>query len=106
MSTVGGAISGYCATASSLAATSPARTMTIAMTAANTGRWMKKRDMVCRSLARRFRLDRHARAQADDVVDDHRIAGLQALEDHPAVAEPLPDLDLALRRLAFGAHQP
>src|SRR5256885_4358474 len=45
ISTVGGAISGYCATARSFAATRPASTMMIAMTAANTGRWMKKRDI-------------------------------------------------------------
>jgi hypothetical protein len=45
MSTVGGAISGYCATASSFAATRPASTMTIAMTPANTGRWMKNFDI-------------------------------------------------------------
>ncbi len=44
-STVGGAISGYCATASSFAATRPASTMMMAMTAAKTGRWMKKFDM-------------------------------------------------------------
>src|SRR3954467_15649380 len=43
--TVGGAISGYCATARSFAATRPASTMRTAMTAANTGRWMKKRDI-------------------------------------------------------------
>src|SRR3989441_10737296 len=45
ISTVGGAISGYWETASSLAATRPARTMMIAMTAANTGRWMKNFDI-------------------------------------------------------------
>ncbi len=44
ISTVGGAISGYWATASSLADTRPAMTMMIAITPANTGRWMKKLD--------------------------------------------------------------
>jgi hypothetical protein len=45
MSTVGGAISGYCATASRFAATKPAITMMIAITPANTGRWMKNLDI-------------------------------------------------------------
>src|SRR2546421_10095081 len=44
MSTVGGAISGYCETARSFADTRPAMTMMMAITAANTGRWMKNFD--------------------------------------------------------------
>src|SRR6267143_1701345 len=87
ISTVGGAISGYWETASSLAATSPARTMMIAMTPAKTGRWMKKRDTsLC--LARFLGRDRSAGPQAHQVVDDHRIARLQALEHDPLGAEP------------------
>src|SRR6185436_14526281 len=42
ISTVGGAISGYCATASSFADSRPTSTITMAITPANTGRWIKK----------------------------------------------------------------
>ena len=43
--TVGGAISGYCATGSTPEATRPASVITIEMTAAKIGRLMKKRVM-------------------------------------------------------------
>src|SRR4051794_31419200 len=43
--TVGGVIWEYCAPGSSYAATTPASTITIAMTAANPGRWIKNLDI-------------------------------------------------------------
>src|SRR5438552_4131015 len=43
--TVGGAISGYCATGSTCEAIRPASVMMIAITAAKIGRSMKKRDI-------------------------------------------------------------
>jgi hypothetical protein len=45
ISTVGGAICGYCAMGSTCAATSPAMTMMIEMTDAKIGRLMKNFDM-------------------------------------------------------------
>src|SRR5687768_7634760 len=102
MSTVGGAISGYCATGSSCAASSPASTMTMAMTPAKTGRWMKKRD----TLSRLLHLHRGARAQAGEVVEDHHVARLQALEHHPVPAEPRAGADVARQRFAVAARDP
>src|SRR5688572_19531587 len=102
ISTVGGAISGYCATASRLAARKPASTMMIAMTPANTGRWMKNRD----TLAGLLDLYRRAGAQARQVVEDHAVARLQPVEHHPVRAQPGAGADLALHRGAFAAHHP
>src|SRR5688500_1748002 len=101
MRTVGGAISGYCATASRLAARKPASTMMMAMTPANAGRWMKKRDISGRSAtsARLLHHHRHARAQAHEVVHDHRVAALQPIEHHPVGAQPGAGADRARHRL-------
>src|SRR5256885_14166822 len=83
-------------------------TMMIAITPANTGRWMKKLDTRVRpSISGRFLGgDRRARPQAPDVVDDHLVAGLQALEPDPVGADPAAGADLALHRLAIGAGDP
>src|SRR5690349_23181625 len=79
--------------------------MTIAMTPANTGRWMKKRDIGL-ALGFRLDLDRRPRAQAHQVVDDHVLSGLQAVEHDPVAADPVAGADRALRRLALGADDP
>src|SRR5947199_3550665 len=103
MSTVGGAISGYCATARSFAGTRPANTMMMAMTPANTGLWMKNRDT--RLLLPCFvGCHRRALPQAHQVVDDHRVARLQPLEHDPVTAQPIAGADRALHRLTLGRH--
>src|SRR3954468_11501454 len=102
ISTVGGAISGYCATARSFADTRPASTMMMAMTPANTGLWMKNRDT---SLLPCFvGCHRRALPQAHQVVDDHRVARLQALEHDPVATQPVPGADRALHRFPLGRH--
>src|SRR5260221_5289538 len=108
ISTVGGAISGYCATASSFAATRPAMTMMMAITPANTGRWMKKLDTRVRpsTSARLLGGDRRARPQAHHVIEDHLLAGLQAVEHDPVLAHPAAGADRALHRFAFSVGDP
>src|ERR1051326_8640881 len=100
--TTGGAISGYCAIGSERIAARPASTMKIEITAANSGRSMKKRENMpdsfrlfgraAGSLCRLFRaasrrrigggdLDRRAGLKARDSVDDHLVSGLEARVD-------------------------
>src|SRR5690349_16378315 len=105
MSTVGGAISGYCATGRSSAETRPAMTMMIAMTPANTGRWMKNFDKLAR-LLRRGRRHGGVGPQAREVVDDHPLARLQAFEHHPVVAGPVAGADRPLHRFPFRRGEP
>src|SRR5688572_31676223 len=80
--------------------------MMIAMTPANTGRWMKKRDTDFFPLSRLLHLHRRAGPQPRQVVEDHRVAGLEAVEHHPVGAQPRAGADLALHRGAFAAHHP
>src|SRR6185295_2702858 len=96
--TVGGAISGYCATGSENAAMVPASVMMIASTIAKTGRSMKKREKLpIRGL------HRSARAYLHQVVDDHLLAFLQAAGDDHVGAHPAAGLHGAHRGLAVGA---
>src|SRR5437764_6357792 len=117
--TTGGAISGYWATGSERIAASPASTMKVEMTAAKSGRSMKKRDNMgvpsrllgrgavggrsrffsagCRRRFGARQLDRRARLQPGDAVDDHVVAGIQAGFDDekiaPIAVDPVADTD-------------
>src|SRR5712691_4276989 len=109
--TVGGAISGYCATGNTCQATSPASVMMIAMTEAKIGRSMKNRDMapclLCgrrrRGLGFRGRLRTHrgTRPQLEQVVENDSVAGVEAAEDHPVGTDPVAHLDRAGRGLVL-----
>ncbi len=52
---------------------------------------------------RRMRRDRRTRAHLHEVVDDHLVAGVQALRDDPLIALPRADLDRPDRRLVVRA---
>src|SRR5512146_2675469 len=103
--TTGGAISGYCAMGSERIAARPASTMKMEITAANSGRSMKKRENMAGPFAaasarrhrgrgppggwrglRRGDLDRRAGLQARDAVDDHVVAGGEARFDDEEVS--------------------
>src|SRR5712692_6280701 len=99
-----------------LIAARPASTMKMESTAAKIGRSMKKRENMALLLRLRFCLgfrlrlrlrlrlgDAHRRAgpQAHQALDDHAVARLYAVVDHPAVARPVADLDRARFSLAF-----
>src|SRR4051794_23871401 len=106
MLTVGGVISGYCATESFVRATSPMMTSTMEMTMAKTGRSTKKRANIgtplpsARSTACPGRLfrpghaylvgpDLHPVAHPLDAVDDDPVARLEPVPDHQQpVLEP------------------
>src|SRR5688572_9216945 len=108
MMTVGGAISGYCATGSVALATRPAITITIAMTPASTGRSMKNFENM--SVARRggcsLRDHRDTRIQLHQVVEDDGVAIVQALANDPVLPDPFADFDRALRGFAVRADDP
>src|SRR6266853_1873907 len=108
--TVGGAISGYCATGNTWKATSPASVMMIAMTDAKIGRSMKNRDMAAllcgrsrRGLGFRRSLRTHhgARPNLEQVVEYDPVAGVESGEDHPIAADPVAHLDRTGRGLVF-----
>src|SRR5690349_673987 len=103
--TVGGAMSGYCAIGRIELATRPAITMMIAMTPASTGRSMKNfenmsacRRCGCRRRIRGLRLRDHrdARLQLHEIVEDHRVAGVQTVTDDPVRSDPGADFNGAL----------
>src|SRR5262245_31934475 len=73
-------------------------TMMMAITPANTGRWMKK------LLTGDCSLRRYggARPQAHQVVDDDLVAALQPFQHRPVLADPGAGPDRALHRLAVG----
>src|SRR5262245_61876295 len=118
----GGATGGYCAIGSCVIATLPPTRMKSAMTHAKMGRSMKKRAMWAAPLAARGRsggrggcgrrgrtgLPRHrvhrraGHHHLLEAVDDHLLAGLQAVGDEPALALGRADLDVALLRLVVG----
>src|ERR1044072_450838 len=107
--TVGGAMSGYCAIGRIVLATRPAITMMIAMTPASTGRSMKnfenmsaRRRCGCRRRVGGLRLRDHcdARLHLHEIVEDHRVAGVQAAANDPVLADPGADFNGAARRLA------
>src|SRR5918995_6363426 len=113
--TVGGAMSGYCATGSVALATKPAITMTIAMTPASTGRSMKNFENM--SVARRgglslrlrglgLRDDRDARIQLHQVVEDDGVASVQAFADDPVLPHPVTDFDRTLCSFTVRADNP
>src|SRR4030095_2646621 len=113
MTTVGGAISGYCAIGSTCDAISPASVMMIEMTPAKIGRLMKNCEndivdrLLVRGLGRRRRAGRrfgHRNAGTDlqQVVDDDTIAGAEAGYDRPIAADPIACPYHASLRLAFG----
>src|SRR4051794_5297754 len=111
MTTVGGAISGYCAIGNTCDAIRPAIVMMIEMTPANIGRLMKnsENDMVGSLLGGGGRCrwcrggrfgDRRARTHLEQVVDDHAVARLEAREDRPVAADPVAHSHRARLRLA------
>src|SRR5688572_24370191 len=110
MITVGGAMSGYCEIGRIALATSPAITMTMAMTPASTGRSMKnfenmsvgRRGGTGGRLIGRCPLRHHsgARLQLHEVVEDHRVALVQPLANDPVLTDPVADLHGPLCRLA------
>src|SRR5204862_5866231 len=113
MTTVGGAISGYCAIGNTCDAIRPAIVMMIEMTPANIGRLMKNsendidrplfgsrgRRGGCRG--RRFG-HRRAWTHLEQVVDDHAVARLEARQNRPVAADPVPHLHRPRLRLAVG----
>src|SRR3977135_3814119 len=108
--TVGGAISGYCATGNTWKATRPASVTMIAMTDAKIGRSMKNRDtaaLLCgrsrRGLGcrRSWRTPHGARTNLEQVVENDPVAGIEAAENHPIRADPAADLDRTGRCLVF-----
>src|SRR3954463_16758729 len=96
----GGMMSGNCAIGSPCLDTSPASTVTMAMTMATIGRLMKKRDMdvgagALLSLRRRlprFRVH-HAAVATLRPFDDDPLARLEACVDEPAAADAFAGLD-------------
>src|SRR5580704_7313363 len=81
--TSGGAIGGNWATGSVTMAKAPSSTITIESTIANTGRWMKKRDMlVCCDDG-----DFGARLYVLRALDHHAFARFDAVGDHVTTAE-------------------
>src|SRR3984885_3980258 len=109
---VGGAISGYCSTASRENDTPPRITKTIETTAAKIGRSMKKCErrmasvglrLIGRLVGRRrgralllFRRDLHSRARAHQPVDDHAVGGGETVPDHPQAVFELRRGDVSL----------
>src|SRR4051794_36869494 len=99
MTTVGGAISGYCAMGNTCDAIRPAIVMMIEMTPAKIGRLMKNSEndiqpllrrccgRCCRGNGGRFGHLR-TRTHLEQVVRDHAIACLEAREDRPVAADP------------------
>src|SRR5215475_4340380 len=96
----GGMMSGNCAIGSAPMATSPARTVTMAMTMATMGRPMKKRDICqvpCPALARpgrrRWRNEgfriHYCSVPRRGAFDDNAGARVEALLDDPAAADTL-----------------
>src|SRR4051812_19479322 len=110
MEICGGATCGYCETGRSGSEMTPASTMKMATTQAKIGRSMKKLGIgqaslrVCgffgggRILGDRFpfrRIDLGPRPDLLKTLDDHLLAGRQALRDHPAIIEDTAGDDLA-----------
>src|SRR5947208_13314144 len=107
--TTGGAMSGYCAIGRLRIAARPASTMKMDSTAAKIGLSIKKRENMGLFLRLRFLLlrlrrrlcpgfgdaHRRSRPQAHQALDDHAIAGLDALVDDPGIARPFADFDRA-----------
>src|SRR3954469_4533752 len=109
----GGMMSGNCAIGSACIATRPARTVTMAMTMATTGRLMKKRDMDPRwpaSVALRRPLPR-LRAHDGAVgrrraFHHHPVTRLHPRRDNPAAADPVADLHSSRRDPVVGPDDP
>src|ERR671919_182310 len=113
--TVGGAMSGYCEIGRIALATSPAITMTIAMTPASTGRSMKNFEnmSVARGGGRSLRIcglrlcdNCNTRVQLHQVVEDDGVAIVQAFTDDPLLADPIADFNRTLCSLAVRADRP
>src|SRR5260221_8028533 len=91
----GGTMPGNCATGRPCSETRPPRTVTSAITIATMGRRMKKAAISApRSCGRRrgrdVRLRRHTGAGRElPAIDDDAVAGLEALRDNPARADPV-----------------
>src|ERR1700722_1292090 len=84
--------------------TAPTITVRIAITMATIGRLIKKFDMVVssvawpRRLARRFRFYMHAGTNLLNPVDDHALARIQPVANHPQRANLVANVD------RFNAH--
>src|SRR4051794_14909141 len=96
-------MSGNCATGRAVRAMMPAIEMTVETTNASRGRRMKTEEMVMGSPARhgrrgrrRARRDGHALAHPLLALDDHLLAGLQALLDGKQAVARRAGLDPAL----------
>src|SRR6185437_16628310 len=116
----GGAMSGYWATGRKAIDSAPASMITMAMTQAKIGRSMKKRDMALRPAAALTRGSGGTRGRraggnrahlgpgldALQALDDHPVAGLEALGHQPVGTDGLGDLDRAQFGLVLVAdHQ-
>src|SRR5689334_6132955 len=88
----GGMMSGNCATGSALIATSPPRTVTMAITIATIGRSIKTREIIALQ-CHEPRIDRHTRPDLLRSFDHHALAGFQAIVDDPHLVDFLADLD-------------
>src|ERR1700682_2634834 len=124
MTTVGGAISGYCATGRTCEAINPASVIMIAMTPAKIGRLMKnsENDIAATLLvvgldgrARRCRRrrggcgrrrlgHRRARLHLEQVVDHDSVAGIEAGENRPVLSDPVSRRDRSRLHLPVGTN--
>src|SRR4051794_33239162 len=87
----GGMISGNCAIGSAWIDTSPATTVTMAMTMATIGRPMKKRDTSVPSAGGKGRGVHDGAVARRRALDDNAGAGLQPVLDDPSAADAVAD---------------